>query len=140
MSECLLLANCKALVVEDNNLIRILIVAALRGAGAEVADCRTGEEAIEAVGKERHSGFDVMLLDLVLPGLDGLRTVTAVRALGFTGSVIGMSAHVTPEVSGDWLAAGCDTVLPKDALRQLLITTVAEACALAGSRKSGAVV
>jgi DNA-binding response OmpR family regulator len=67
----------RILVCEDQDAIRHMIGTLVTAAGHEVAEVRTGAEALEIVHKER---FDVLLLDLMLPGgLDGFEVCTRLR-------------------------------------------------------------
>lgn len=67
----------RILVCEDQDAIRHMIGTLVTAAGHQVVEVRTGAEAVELVHKER---FDVLLLDLMLPGaLDGFDVVTRLR-------------------------------------------------------------
>lgn len=66
----------RILVVDDEPQIRRVLRAALTAAGYEVSDARSGDAALAAL---RHSAFDVVLLDMNMPGLDGLETCKAMR-------------------------------------------------------------
>ena len=67
----------RILVCEDQDAIRHMIGTLVTAAGHKVVEVRTGAEAVEVARKER---FDVLLLDLMLPGvLDGFDVVTRLR-------------------------------------------------------------
>jgi len=65
------------LVVDDDINIRKLVEAALKQNGFEVTHADSGESALEAL---RISSFDVVILDILLPGIDGLETLKQIRS------------------------------------------------------------
>lgn len=67
----------RILLCEDQDAIRRMIEALVSASGHEVTGVRTGAEAIELALKEP---FDVVLLDLMLPGMDGFEVCTRLRA------------------------------------------------------------
>ena len=68
----------RILVVDDEPQIRRVLRVSLAGAGYVVADARSGEEAVEKLRTER---FDMVLLDVNLPGMSGIETCREIRAL-----------------------------------------------------------
>jgi two-component system KDP operon response regulator KdpE len=68
----------KILVVDDDPQIRRVMKATLVSHGYEVIEARTGEEGLETAGKESPS---LVLLDMNMPGMDGLETCRALRAV-----------------------------------------------------------
>ena len=68
----------KVLVLEDESSIRSFIVINLRRAGYEVIEAGTGEEALEML--QQHSDIRVALLDVMLPGIDGMELLRRMRA------------------------------------------------------------
>ena len=66
----------RILVVDDEPQIRRVLRTTLTAKGYEVHDARTGEEALDAVRKSR---FDLVLLDMNMPGMGGLETCRALR-------------------------------------------------------------
>ena len=69
-----------ALVVEDNNLHRMMIKRMLNDFGFSVTVCSSGEEAVERVNA-LHRPYDIVLMDLGLPGIDGFETTRRLRAV-----------------------------------------------------------
>lgn len=69
-------AEARVLVVEDEVRMRDLLVRALEGWGFAVASARSGEEAIRL---NDQTPFDIVLLDLNLPGVDGIETLKRLR-------------------------------------------------------------
>jgi len=64
----------RVLVVEDDEQLRTLLVELLAGEGYDVSPVRTGEEGLQALQREL---FDVVLLDINLPGMHGINVLTA---------------------------------------------------------------
>ena len=107
----------RVLVVEDNDINQILVRELLKGAGlsAEVAD--NGEEALEAV---RKGDFDLVLMDIEMPKMNGYKAAQAIRNLsrgmgskfGFQKlPIIAMTAHDTE--SEEYLRAGMNDYVGK---------------------------
>ncbi len=116
------------LLAEDNEINALLARAVLEGLGHEVTEVRDGVAAV-AAATARAGGFDAILMDLHMPGLDGLKAVRAIRdherAEGLTpAAILAVTADVLAETRTQARAAGIDAVLEKpmtpDALRQAL--------------------
>lgn len=71
------LNGLKVLWVEDDSFLAEFISKTLKSAGAEINYNNTGEQAIEKVGLEE---FDVALVDILLPGVDGWDVITKIRS------------------------------------------------------------
>ncbi len=85
------------LVVDDLDINRELIRAVLQAAGHRVADAASGSAALEAA---RQTQFDVILMDLQMPGMDGAtaaRTIRNMDSLNRATPIIAVSANVLPE-------------------------------------------
>src|SRR5215213_9610441 len=72
------LGGKRALVVDDDPLICALLRRALEGAGTDVTEVHDGDDAVPALTKSR---FDVVLLDIDLPGLNGFDVLARVRRI-----------------------------------------------------------
>jgi diguanylate cyclase (GGDEF)-like protein len=70
-------ATSLVLVVDDDPMIRVLVSESLRQLGMFVEEAEHGEMAVETI---RHSQPDVILLDVLMPGMDGFDTCAAIRA------------------------------------------------------------
>ena len=79
----------RILVVEDEQSIRTIVEYALRDAGFEVASAARGDDALEVFGR---GGVDLVILDIMLPGLDGLEVCKRIRATDQT-PIIMLSAR-----------------------------------------------
>ena len=107
------LAGQRILVVDDNEENRLVAARGLERAGASVRTASDGMAAIAAAAAER---FDLILLDLRMPGLDGFATAERLRALeGPAGRVpiLAVSASITTETLDRIVAAGMDGHLAK---------------------------
>ena len=106
------------LVVEDDERVASHVVKGLRGAGWLVDHCAEGRDALFRVAAE---AYDVVVLDRMLPQVDGLKIVQTMRATGDQTPVLLLSAlgDVDNKVAG--LRAGADDYLAKPfALSELL--------------------
>ncbi|MGE0716053.1 MAG: ATP-binding protein [Alphaproteobacteria bacterium] len=123
------LAKLSVLVAEDSPLNQELMREILQAAGHRVAIAEDGAEAVRAATAER---FDVILMDVRMPGMDGVEAARTIRGLsGPQASVpiVGLTADATDSQRQECLAAGMDAVLvkPVDFARfwQTLATLVA---------------
>lgn len=101
------------LVVDDVQVNRVVLRAMLTGAGHTVTEARGGREALGLIHQNR---YDMILLDIRMPDIDGLEVTTRLRAMpGWTAEVpiIGVSADAMPETIQTCVATGMDTVLAK---------------------------
>ncbi len=97
------------LVVDDEPQIRRVMRATLTGLGYYVADARSGEEAIEKLGAER---FDLVLLDMNMPGMGGLAACREIRAR-WDVAVIVLTVRNTEQDKVHALDAGADDYITK---------------------------
>lgn len=100
----------RLLLVEDDPVMRTTLVRTLLRRGFEVSERADGREALEAWAAEPP---DVVLLDLSLPGLDGLEVLAAGRKRGLATPVLLLTARATVSDRVLGLNAGADDYLPK---------------------------
>lgn len=74
----------KILLIEDDKFLRELIIQKLGKEGFDVVEAAEGEEGVVKMGKEKP---DLVLLDLILPGIDGFEVLRRVKADATTASV-----------------------------------------------------
>ncbi|MGQ9573686.1 MAG: ATP-binding protein [Thermoguttaceae bacterium] len=121
---------CRVLLAEDapdnQRLIRLL----LQRAGADVATADDGQAACEAVLDQWKAGrpFDVVLMDMEMPRLDGYQATRRLRDAGYQGPIIALTAHAMAEQREKCLAAGCDDYAAKPIDRATLLEIVARHC------------
>ncbi|MCC7305669.1 MAG: response regulator [Alphaproteobacteria bacterium] len=105
------------LVVEDDKTHRSIMVKVLGECGFSVVTAENGLAALARL--ETHGKFDLILMDLDMPELDGLETVKAIRLREAHGEwpcmpVVAFTGRREPEDREACLAAGMDAYLPKD--------------------------
>jgi PAS domain S-box-containing protein len=104
----------RVLVAEDNVVNQQVVVGLLDRAGHAAVVVGTGEEALAAL--ERHA-FDVILMDVQMPDLDGFETTRIVRkrerSTGGHIPIVALTAHVVKGDAERCLAAGMDAYVPK---------------------------
>ena len=126
------------LLVEDNAVNRRLAEIVLTRRGHTVVAADTGPDALRALG-ERY--FDLVLMDLQLPGMDGIAATRAIRA-SETGSgrqvpVLALTAHALPGVREQCLGAGMNGYLTKPLKPTELLETVERLGLPAGPAAAG---
>jgi hypothetical protein len=100
----------RLLIVEDERKTAALLSATLIKEGGQVTCAQDGEAGLKAaIG----GGFDALLVDIMLPKLDGLSLVRQLRVRGDTTPVIVLSARGEVEQRVEGLDAGADDYLPK---------------------------
>ena len=104
-------------VVDDDARIRDLLAAELEDLGAEVLRCRDGSDLLNAA---QLSEVQLVLLDWMMPGLNGEATLLGLRSRQFRGRVVVVTALCDPQVQATAQAAGAAaTLLKTEALEQL---------------------
>lgn len=104
------LATNPILVVDDEQTIRLGFSVALRSAGFEVELAASGAEALDRAAEVAP---DCVLLDLRMPGIDGLETAQALRADGFRGPIVLASAFADHATAVAAIGAGITDFLTK---------------------------
>jgi signal transduction histidine kinase/CheY-like chemotaxis protein/HPt (histidine-containing phosphotransfer) domain-containing protein len=111
------------LLAEDNADNQRLLSLQLAAAGAHVDVASDGEQVLELVARAG-APYDVILMDVQMPRLDGLEATRRLRASGYGGAVVALSAHVFAEERERMIAAGCDDCLGKPITRDDLVLAV----------------
>lgn len=114
-------AGLRVLLVEDNPVGALLAKTLLRREGCSVETAASGAEAVEALRRAR---YDLVFMDMRMPGMDGPSATRAIRAAGDRTPVIALTANAFPEDRQACLEAGMDDHLIKplepEALRAAL--------------------
>ncbi|EJR24341.1 response regulator transcription factor [Bacillus cereus] len=100
----------KILVLEDELTIRSFIVLNLKRAGFYVIEATTGEEALQILCEQT---VDIALLDVMLPGIDGLEVCKAIRKENKKMGIIMLTARVQDEDKVQGLGIGADDYIAK---------------------------
>jgi CheY-like chemotaxis protein len=118
------LKNAKVLVVEDYQTNQEIAKFLIEGAGGIVTIAENGLVALEMVKK---INYDIILMDVQMPKMDGYETTKAIRKLpgGERILIIGMTANVFEKDKQACLAAGMNDFIPKPIILDQLLGTVA---------------
>lgn len=115
------LAGVRVLEVDDSPINRVLIKTILKNSGLEVTEAESGEEALKQAFQHN---YDIVLLDIQMPGLDGYGTLAELRRRGYEGPVVALTAHAMKEDKDRTLAAGFSDHLTKPINSKQLLQTI----------------
>lgn len=128
------LLDCRVLVADDTGDTQRLFACILRAAGAKVTISRDGVEAVElalALPVEFGDGrraltepYDVILMDMNMPIMNGYEATKRLRAAGYNGPIIALTAYTEEHDRESCLEAGCDEYVEKPIDRQELVELV----------------
>jgi len=113
------------LVVEDNPTNRMIATKLLEAMGAKVVTAEDGYLGVEAASA---GGFDLILMDVQMPGIDGLEAARRIRALGGPASqtpIVALTANVLSHQRAAYLDAGMDGVVGKPISPSVLMGEIA---------------
>lgn len=116
------------LVVEDGLDNQVLLATLLRNYGLDVTFANDGESGIERAREAWHSShpFDLILMDMQMPVLDGYRATEKLRSAGYRGPIIALTAHALEGEHQRCLAAGCDDYISKPIERRHLVAALSK--------------
>ena len=117
----------RILLAEDGPDNQRLISLILKKAGADVRIASNGKVAIEMIEAAEASGdppFDVVLMDMQMPELDGYSAARRLRENGFSQPIIALTAHAMTKDREKCLAAGCSDFATKPINRPVLFETI----------------
>lgn len=117
----------RILVVEDEDAIREVIALNLRMAGYDVAEAASAERALELLGAEQ-DGFDVALLDVMLPGMNGFSLCETIRRDSAEVGIIILSAKTQEKDKINGLSIGADDYITKPFSVSELLARVEALC------------
>ncbi len=98
------------LIVDDEKNIRLTLAQALKVLDISIDTAADGEEALLKLNEKE---FDLLLLDLSMPGVDGMEVLRRVKEIRPGTRVIVLSAYLTPQVTEDAIAHGATATIPK---------------------------
>ncbi|WP_176736825.1 response regulator [Oligoflexus tunisiensis] len=113
----------KVLFVDDALDNRELVLRMLGLAEAEVELACNGVEGVE---KGLRGDYNVILMDIQMPEMDGYEATTRLRNMGFKNPILAVTAHTRRENLEHCLAVGCDDFVCKPINRTLLIQKIKE--------------
>jgi two-component system nitrogen regulation response regulator NtrX len=124
------------LLIDDEPNIRATLAAVLGDAGYSVTTCASAEEALGL--PEVESRFGLAVVDLALPGMDGLAAFKELRGRGFAGELVMISGHATLESAMKAAREGAFDFLEKPLSAQKTLLTVRNALAARQLRRQKA--
>ena len=124
--------SIKILVVDDEPIIRDSLCDVLEPEGYQVDCAENGEVAIEML---KQSDYDLMLLDIRMPGLSGIEVLQHAGQISPDTKVILLTAHGTVETAVDALRHGAHDYILKPASSSSILSSVARALALLAERR-----
>jgi PAS domain S-box-containing protein len=119
------LEGLRVLVVEDNATNRMIAAKLLENLGAAVETAENGETGVAAAAR---GGFDLVLMDIQMPDIDGLEATRRIRALGGPAAatpIVALTANVLSHQSQTYLAAGMNGVVGKPIVPAVLLAEIA---------------
>ena len=128
----------RVLVAEDDRITRLAVRRLLEKEGHAVAEAVDGVQALEALARE---SFDLVLMDIQMPGLDGVQAVRAMRgdpryAAAAGLPVVALTAYAMTGDRETFLAAGMDAYVAKPVFRDELLRAMEDALAAGRARNA----
>lgn len=118
-----LLEHLEVLVADDCEDNRLLLSRILKKFSASVTLVQNGKEAVQAA---MAGHFDVVLMDIQMPTMDGYEATRALRESGYRKPIIALTAHALKEERELILKAGCDQHVTKPVDRDILLKAILE--------------
>lgn len=118
---------CRVLLAEDDQDHRPLLSLMLRKSGAEVTVAENGQVAVDLARAARDASlpFDLIVMDVQMPVLDGMEATRELRAEGFALPIIALTARAVSTDRQRCFSAGCDDFLSKPVTRADLVRLLA---------------
>ncbi|UCE61051.1 MAG: response regulator [Phycisphaerales bacterium] len=124
--------ECRVLLVEDSPDNQRLISLILEKAGADVLIAENGQMAVETVqaamfGRRENDPkypFDIVLMDMQMPVMDGYEATTRLRDEGYWGTIIALTAHAMATDREKCISVGCDDYVSKPINTKTFIETL----------------
>jgi len=111
----------KILIVEDDIYSAEYLIEVLSDTNVQIVVTKNGLDAIEMVKKDK---FDLILMDIQLPGLSGEKATELIREFDKDTPIIAQTAHAMSNDKEKYLEAGCNDYLSKPILITDFLTTV----------------
>lgn len=114
--------NLSILVVDDNEVNLKVAVQMLNKLGCTTVLARNGREACELAAD---TAYDIIFMDCMMPEMDGFEATRQLRADGYSGTIIAMTANARPEDEAECLRAGMNYHLAKPIRLETMRSTLA---------------
>ena len=114
--------NGRVLLAEDNLDNQRLLSMYITQTGATIVIVNNGQQAVERAQREP---FDLILMDMQMPVMDGLEATRTLRRSGYTGAIVALTANAFREDREACLAAGYDDFITKPIARDVLYRALA---------------
>lgn len=118
------MSNVNVLLVDDNRDFAMTLAERMETRGMNAVPVFEGKDALEAAEKRR---FDAVVLDLQMPGMDGLETLKRLKKLNDDLQIILLSGHATVELSVEAMKLGALDFIEKPADFETLIEKISVA-------------
>ena len=122
----------RLLLVEDNDLNAEIAQTMLEDEGAQVTVAENGKQAVERFQSSPPGTFDAILMDVMMPVMDGLAATRAIRALDRTDAatvpILAMTANAFKENAEKCFAAGMNAHLTKPLRPEEMVRAIARCC------------
>jgi PAS domain S-box-containing protein len=115
------LDGIRVLLAEDSKDNQFLVVRMLKRFGAVV---ETADDGVHAFRAGVNGDFDIVLMDIQMPGMDGYEATSSLRNAGFKKPIIALTAHAMAEERARTRAAGCDEHLTKPLNQDELVDAI----------------
>ncbi|MBC7419693.1 MAG: response regulator [Bdellovibrio sp.] len=115
------LKNKNVLIIEDSEDNQEIFKYFLKAAGATSDIIDNGEDAVQ---QANHDNYDLILMDIQLPKMDGMEATRRIRAKGYKKPIIALTAHSSPEEKANCLKAGCVDLITKPVTQETLIKQI----------------
>lgn len=126
------IAGLRLLLAEDNELNAEIAERLLSDEGARIAVVRDGQKAVETFRDQPPGTFDAILMDVMMPVMDGLSATRAIREMdrpdAKTIPIIAMTASAFEEDAQRCMKAGMNAHIPKPLQMERVLTTIAKCC------------
>jgi len=111
----------KVLIVEDDRVNLMMVKLFLTNTGITIFNAVNGDEAIELFNKETP---DIILMDIRMPGMDGLDATRIIRVTNKTVPIIAVTAFAMPNDEEIAMTAGCSAFITKPYNKNFLMQTM----------------
>jgi CheY-like chemotaxis protein len=105
------MAGMKALVIDDDTRAIFALTTVLERGGFEVLSAESGADGLAIL--ERTEGIDIVLVDIMMPVMDGYATMQAMREIPWLGPIVALTAQTASGTRESCLQAGASTYVPK---------------------------